>query len=232
MGKGGRRGCLGRVGRRWSLGRRMRELLTGRGNRVGEVVTGFAVEGEWGGNVGDVGKVGGAVLGGTGALVAAPAIAAAVVATIAGVWSSVLAGVAATTVGLGFAPVLFVPGTLRGKLCLWHTLHFVVIHPHTLVTLDAVGVVATVDPVPAVLDKPVVGCSWVAVGRWVGVVMVHPQRLSKICSRGYESFGRVWCWLCSRMRGRLGTHKRGSWGSSHNRGMWGRAHDRGSRGGN
>ena len=223
MGKGGRRGCLGRVGRRW------RELLTGRGNRVGEVVTGFAVEGEWGGNVGDVGKVGGAVLGVTGALVAASVIAAAVVATIAGVWSSVLAGVAATTVGLGFAPVLFVPGTLRGKLCLWHTRHGVVVHACTLVTLDAVGGWATVDLIPAVFDKPVVGCSRVGVGRRVGGPISLPVRLSEPCSRGYESFGREWCWLRSHLRGRLGTQNRGSWGSSHNRGMWGRAHDRSSR---
>ena len=184
MGKGGRRGCLGRVGRRW------RGLLTGRGNRVGDMVTGFAVEGVWGGNVGDVGKVGGAVLGVTGALVAASAIAAAVVATIAGVWSSVLAGVAATAVGLGFAPVLFVLGTLRGKLCLWHTRHGVVVHACTLVTLDAVGGWATVDLIPAVLDKPVVGCSRVGVGRRVGGIIFHPIHLSEPCSRGYESFGR------------------------------------------
>ena len=53
LGKGGRRGCLGR-GWRECLGRGWRELLTGRGNRVGEMVTEFAVEGVWGGNVGNV----------------------------------------------------------------------------------------------------------------------------------------------------------------------------------
>jgi hypothetical protein len=132
------------VGRRWG------GLLTGRGIRVGELVTGFVVGGVRGGNVGNVGKGVGAVRLGLGVTGALAASALATIAVVGASVSAVAAVSSAGTVGLGSVPVLFVPGTLRDKLCLWHTLHFVVIHPHTLVTLDAVRGCATGDLKPAV----------------------------------------------------------------------------------
>ena len=174
LGRGWRR-CSGKVGRGWRAllrggkrvwdSRRVKGLVKLGGERVGELggerVGELVVE--WGRRyvIGLGIPVGDVRLGVTGAPDAASAL---VVGAIVGFATF---GIALVTFGLALGPVRLILGTLRGKLCLWHSLHGVVVHTGTLVTDDAVGDWAILDPIPAVLGKPVVWCGWVGEGRWV-----------------------------------------------------------------